>query len=291
MDLRRVVLLGHSGFVGRHVAAHLSYRRPGLELIPLSFGDLDLTQAQSVERLTALFTADVSVGVVMTAGIKRQWGDSIDVFSGNLAIAENVSRALAIRPVTRFVFFSSAAVYGETNHNEAIDEYTAVSPSSYYGIAKFASECLLRQSMQQRGFVALRPPLIYGPGDTSESYGPAGFICSALDGETITLWGEGEEKREFIYVGDVAELAARLLFSDFEGPINVVSERQYTFREAAEIAMRLVCRKATIASRPRSKAKVDHGFHNHRLAGLFPEFRFLTLEDGMRRTVEAERRQ
>jgi UDP-glucose 4-epimerase len=288
MDLRRIVLLGHSGFVGRHLAAHLSRRHPALELIALSVGELDLTRAESVERLTALFTADAGVGVVMTAGIKRQWGDSLEAFSGNLDMAANVCRALAARPVSRFLFFSSAAVYGESNHNQAIDEDTAISPSSYYGIAKFASERLLRQSLR-RGLVALRPPLIYGPGDSSKSYGPAGFIRAALDGEPIALWGDGEEKREFIYVGDVAELSARLLFSDFEGPLNVASGRQYTFRGAAEIAARLVCGSAAIASRPRSKAKVDHGFHNYRLAGLFPDFRFHSLEDGMRRTLEAER--
>jgi UDP-glucose 4-epimerase len=287
MDLRRIVLLGHSGFVGSHLVTHLGRRRPGLEVVALSVGDLDLTRTEAVERLAALFEAEV--GVVMTAGVKKQWGDTLEAFSRNLSMAENVCRALAARPVGRFVFFSSAAVYGESNHNEAINEDTAIAPSSCYGVAKFTSECLLQQTLR-RGFVALRPPLIYGPGDTSKSYGPAGFVRAALEREPITLWGDGDEKREFIFVGDVAELATRLLFTDFEGPLNIVSGRQYTFREAADFAVRQAHGGIAIASRPRSKAKVDHGFRNDRLALLFPDFSFHSLEDGMRLTFEAESR-
>jgi UDP-glucose 4-epimerase len=287
MDLRRIVLLGHSGFVGSHLVTHLRRHRPDLELVALSVNDLDLTRTEAIERLSALFAADV--GVVMTAGVKRQWGDTLEAFSRNLSMAQNLCRALAARPVGRFVFFSSAAVYGEANHNEAINENTAVCLASYYGVAKFASEGLLQQTLR-RGLVMLRPPLIYGPGDTSNSYGPAGFVQAALNSAPITLWGDGEEKREFIYVGDVAELTTRLLFNDFDGPLNIASGRQYTFREAADLAARHACGKVAITFRPRSKIKVDHGFSNGLLADLFPDFKFHSLEDGIRRTLEAELR-
>ncbi len=287
MDLRRIVLLGHSGFVGSHLVTHLRRYCPDLGLVAFSVEDLDLTRTEAVERLSALFEADV--GVVMTAGVKRQWGDTLEAFSRNLSMAQNVCNALAARPVGRFLFFSSAAVYGEANDNEAIDENTAVCPTSYYGVAKFASECLLRQTLPH-GLVALRPPLIYGVGDTSKSYGPAGFVHAALYGEPITLWGDGEEKREFIYIDDVAELTTRLLFNDFEGPLNIASGRQYTFRQAADFAVRHASGGVAIKSRPRSKIKVDQGFRNGRLARLFPDFKFHSLEVGMRRTLEAESR-
>jgi len=122
-----------------------------------------------------------------------------------------------------------------------------------------------------RGCVALRPALIYGPGDTSKSYGPAGFAHE----ETVTLWGEGDERREFVFVLDVAEIVARLVTSNYTGPLNVVTGKARTFREAAAIA------GAKITTKPRSKPKVDHGFDNRRLTGLFPDFRFRSLEEGM----------
>ena len=283
MDLRRIVLLGHSGFIGSRLEATFRRQHPDLELAGFSFPGLDLTQPHAADSLADLL--DRRTVVVMTAGVKRQWGDTLDAFSQNVSMAVNVARLLQSHPVRRFIFFSSAAVYGEEHHDEQITEDTPVRPTSYYGIAKFASECLLRQ-VSAAGFVAIRPPLIYGPGDTSRSYGPAGFVYAATHREPITLWGEGDEKREFIFVEDVAELVARLMVHDYDGVLNIVSGRAVTFRQAADI----VCRHTptTITSRSRSKAKVDHGFRNGRLTRLFPDFKFHTLEDGIRKTLEAE---
>jgi UDP-glucose 4-epimerase len=285
MDLRRIVLLGNTGFIGSHLDAWFRSQHADIELIAFSITDLDLTQPQNAETLAGLF--DSSTAVVMTAGVKRQWGDTLEAFSQNVNMAVNVARVLQDHLVRRFVFFSSAAVYGEENHDEQITEDTLVRPTSYYGAAKFASECVFRKTLP-KGFVAMRPPLIYGPGDTSRSYGPAGFVYAAAHGDPITLWGEGDEKREFIFVEDVIALVTRLVFGNFSGVVNIASGRQRTFKDAVEIVSRLVPAGLAINSRPRSKPKVDHGFHNGRLVGLFPDFKFHSLEDGIRKTLQAE---
>ena len=285
MDLRRIVLLGNTGFIGSHLEAAFRSQHPDLDLAAFSITDLDLTLPQNAEKLGAVFDEDSAV--VMTAGVKRQWGDTLDAFSQNVSMAVNVARVLQRHPVRRLVFFSSAAVYGEENHDEQITEDTPVRPTSYYGAAKFASECVFRKTLPN-GFVAMRPPLIYGPGDTSRSYGPAGFVYAAAHGEPITLWGEGDEKREFVFVEDIVALVTRLVFSNFSGVINMASGRQCTFKQAVEIVSRLAPGKVAINSRPRSKPKVDHGFRNERLAALFPNFRFHSLEDGIRKTCAAE---
>lgn len=290
MDLRRIVLLGSSGFIGSHLEACFRRRFPDLELVCYSIDNLDLTQSGAASVLADVF--DPQTAVVMTAGVKRQWGDTLDAFSQNVSMATNVARLLQSHPVRRFVFFSSAAVYGEENGNERITEETPVLPTSYYGIAKFASECLLRKALAPHphsSFVALRPPLIYGPGDTSRSYGPAGFVHAALHGEPIIVWGEGDEKREFIFIEDIAEIVVRLVGHEYDGVLNAASGRPCTFKQALEIVLRDAADKLTITSRPRTKPKVDHGFRNERLVRLFPDFQFRSLEDGIRQTLEAER--
>jgi hypothetical protein len=80
----------------------------------------------------------------------------------------------------------------------------------------------------------------------------------------------------------------RLVFGNFSGVVNIASGRQRTFKDAVEIVSRLVPAGLAINSRPRSKPKVDHGFHNGRLVGLFPDFKFHSLEDGIRKTLQAE---
>jgi UDP-glucose 4-epimerase len=266
---KRIVLLGNKGFIGSHLEQAL--RPLAREYIGFHLATIDL--ATTADALRDWFDPDTVV--VMTAGVKRQWGDSLEAFGQNVAMALNVARVLETHPVRRFIYFSSAAVYGEANHDLNISEETPVRPTSYYGAAKFASECILRES------VALRPPLIYGPGDTSRSYGPSGFAWAAKHGEPVTLWGEGEEQREFIYVGDVVRLVVQLLCHPVTGPLNVASGRTYSFAEAAAIA------GARTQFKPRTKPKVDHGFRNTYLTKLFPEFRFRPLDEGIHETMSA----
>lgn len=187
-------------------------------------------------------------------------------------------------------FFSSAAVYGEDVHNTNITEDTPPHPTSYYGLAKFTSEILLRKAIgqNQTSLLVLRPALIYGPGDQG-GYGPTGFIKSALAGEPIVLWGDGEEKREFIYVGDVARIVHALTSQDYDGVVNVVSGHSYTFKDALEVVSRLLPLGQPPGSRPRTKNKADHGFDNSRLRSLLPDFQFTDLANGVRLTFEANR--
>ena len=203
-------------------------------------------------------------------------------------MAVNLGRVLETRTVARFVFFSSAAVYGEEIANLQITEETAVQPTSCYGAAKFAGECLFRKVVQPPASLALlRPALIYGPGDQG-SYGPSGFIKAAVKGEPITLWGDGTELREFVFVEDVARLVHRLVFHEFDGVLNVVTGKSHTFEEAVEVVSRFVPLKHKVASRARTRPKADHAFNADRLRQLFPDFSFAGLEEGIKRTVEFE---
>jgi UDP-glucose 4-epimerase len=286
--IRRVVVLGSGGFIGTHLCAELQRIAPEVELVGRSLPVLDLTVEEQAKRLAELFTPDTAV--VSLAAIKRQLGDNLDSFTANLKIATNLARVLASRPVARFVFLSSAAVYGEETTNTAITEDAAPRPTSYYGMAKLASELLLRKAAESHGRTALlcvRPPLIYGPGDQG-GYGPTGFIKSALHGEPVVLWGDGTELREFVYVADAARALAKLVFHDCVGVVNLAAGRSYNYLDALAAVQACVPLRKPATSRARSKGKADHGFDNARLRVLLPDLQFTTLTEGVRLTWAAQ---
>ncbi len=285
----KVMILGHSGFIGRHLVEYFHRHSPGRRLILHALPEMDLTRTDEAVRLAGEIDRDTVV--VMLSGIKRQLGDSEDIFQRNMAMATNLARILSEHPAGRLVFISSAAVYGEEVHNTAITEETPVNPMSYYGIAKFASECIFRKLEREKGIplVCLRPPLVYGPGDESRSYGPAGFIKTALEGGTITLWGEGDELREFLYVGDLARLLYEVAFSGFSGVLNAASGQSHDFREVLAAVEGAIGERVTVRSRPRTRRKVDNVFRADRLYAVVPGMTFTPLPDGVRLTVAAER--
>jgi len=275
--IKRVVIIGHTGFIGSKIEQALRKNYPQVEIRGLSYPSFDI--ASEAEKLKEHFDAETAV--IMLAAVKKQFGDSIDHCQKNIAMAVNLCRALQEQPVARVIYFSSAEVYGHFQH-QVISEETAVQPSSYYGIAKYAAERMLLKAAPQN-LIILRPPQIYGPGDLP-CYGPSGFLQEARSQEPIVLWGEGEEKREFIFVEDVAALVQKLVFSEHSGILNVTSGVSYSYQEVLEIIKKQLPSSSSsflVASKPRTSPQADFYFNNQKLKEFFPSFRFTTLSEGI----------
>lgn len=286
---RKLIILGHTGFIGRAIAAHVNSTHPQIEAIGASLETVDLADSRRLDSLVPQLTSDAAV--IMLAAIKRQAGESIEVFMRNMEIIVGFSDLIMKHPVGRVVYFSSAAVYGEDIENLAITEETPVNCRTYYGLGKFAAEWHLRrvfERMPGSSLAILRPATIYGPHETHAGYGPTAFLAAAADKRRIELWGDGSELRELIYVEDVARMAVACALADFRGVLNVAAAQSYSFRQAVEIAEKIIGDPLEVGTRPRSKDKVDNQFDNRKLRTLFPDFHFTNLATGMQLTYERQ---
>ena len=291
-DIQRVVVIGHSGFIGSQVMRAVREYMPEIDIIGRSFPELDLTSREDLLSLSEFFSPRTAV--ILLSGIKKQMGDTLEIFSQNMVMIENFAYFLREHPVKHLVYFSSAEVYGEDVQNTAIHEKTPVNPASYYGVAKYASEGLLRKVIRSQSnspLTILRPPLIYGAGDTSRGYGPTGFAWAAASGKEITLWGDGSELREFISLEDLAAVACRFVFQPYDGVVNVATGQNHNFQEIISIIQRVSEQPVKVVSRERSKAKVDQGYSNTLIQETLPGFVFTTLEDGIRRLYDTVKQQ
>jgi UDP-glucose 4-epimerase len=256
------------------------------ELFGVSSEQMNLLDSRSLNKNIKLFTQDTTV--IMLSAIKPNRGDNLDIFLKNIIMTKNFASFLEKHPIKRLIYMSSAAVYGEDINNTHISEKTPIQPRSYYGIAKYTSENLL-QKMHEAGYcegiTVLRPPAIYGPGEGFLSYNPAGFLHIAQTKTEISLWGDGSEKREFIYVDDVVRLISYFVFKNFDGVVNIASGTSYSFREIVGIISSLLHKKIIIRSQKRSKEKVDNIFVNKLLRRLVPAFQFTTLAQGVEKII------
>ena len=281
-------MLGWDGFIGRHLTGALKARFPKAQISGCGAQDMDLTLEDSWKSLAECL--DSNTRLLVLAGVKRQASDALASFEANMKIAVTITRAVEYSRPARMVFFSSAAVYGEETTNTAITEQTTINPTSLYGIAKFTSERLLENAARQSGcsLLTLRPPLIYGPGDTTDSYGPVAFCRAHAAARPITLWGDGSELRGFLFVQDCCELVPRLVEAPMEGILNLAPDRSYSFRDVLSALEKASQKKPEVSAKPRSKSKADHAFDIHRLRSFAPDFRFTTLEAGVRQTLDQE---
>ena len=279
--INQIVILGRTGFIGAHLERSLSKNHPQIKVIGESFPALDLTQNTNVLRTCF----DQNTAVIMCAAVKKQLGDNLENCEKNITMVINVAKILQEKPVQRFIYFSSAEVYGHQDH-PPITEETPVQPTSYYGIAKYTAERILQKIMPQN-VVILRPPQIYGVGDMP-CYGPSGFIQASRDQTPITLWGTGEEKREFIFVEDIVALVEKLIFSRYSGVLNLASGVSYSYQEILEILKDQAQLFPIVISKARTLPKIDFYFNNQAIKNLFPSFKFTSLSEGIKKMNQRE---
>jgi len=272
----RVVVIGAGGFVGSAICARLAADR--VQVLALTRNELELLKPKAAATLQRLLRADDSVVFVSALAPTRNNAMLID----NLRMAEAACAALAAQPVGHLVYVSSDAVYSDDAN--PVTERSCQQPSSLHGVMHLAREIMLRTTVKLP-LAILRPTLIYGAKDPHNGYGPNRFRRLAATGEAITLFGDGEEKRDQVLVDDVAALASAVLHHRSKGVLNIATGRSASFREVAEMIVALTLRSVEIRGTPRQNPITHRHFDITDCLKAFPEFHYVPLRDGLARAA------
>ena len=276
------LILGHTGFVGNRIMKFFQESYNDVNIFGVSTKEIDLTNLKDVLSIRKKFNLDSTV--IMCSGIKSNYGNNLDTFNKNLKMAKNICKVLENNPVKKFIFFSSLAVYGVDTNNVKISEKTEIKPDTYYGLSKYVSEQLFElifSKLKNSRLINIRTPTIYGPNETIRAHTPSGFLNIYLDGDEVTLWGDGSEMREFIYVDDVVKIVNLLISTNFSGAINIGTGMGYSYKYSLDIISKKLKKKLIINSKKRTKEKVDKIVDGSLFNELFPKFKYTSLEAGL----------
>ncbi len=208
-------------------------------------------------------------------------------YGGTLHVLE-YARAMGVRKV---VFASSAAVYGDAT-TLPVAESTAIQPLSPYGIDKYASELALAYYEAVHGVpgTALRFFNVYGPRqDPSSPY--SGVISIFADraraGRELSIFGDGEQTRDFVYVGDVARaIVAAAGMSKGTSAINIGTGRAISIKELASVVVELCGGRSAVRHLPPRAGEIVHSCALvERMAQLLGVRAEISLADGLARTL------
>jgi UDP-glucose 4-epimerase len=274
---RRVVVVGAGGFVGGAIARELA--RDGVPVLGLTRKEVDLTADGAAAAVTEKLEPEDSVVFVSALAPAR----TSAMLLQNLRMAEAVGQALSARPVAHLLYISSDAVYADDAN--PVTERSCCQPSSLHGMMHAARELMLKTDVKVP-LAILRPSLLYGARDPHNGYGPNRFRRLAEKGETITLFGEGEEQRDHVYIDDVARLVALVLSHRSRGTLNVATGVSTSFREIAEKVVSLSGKRPEIRGTPRQNPITHRHFDITDCLKAFPQFRYTPLQDGLTRAVQ-----
>jgi GDP-L-fucose synthase len=246
----KIYVAGDRGLVGSAVVRALRAR--GYEnLLLAARSELDLTVQRSVaeffqrERPQAVVMAAARVG-----GIFANDTQPAVFIRENLLIQDNVIDSAYRAGAEKFVFLGSSCIYPKLAPQPIKEEYLLTGPleptNEWYAIAKIAGLKMCQAYRRQYGFkaISLMPTNLYGPGDNFDLQNshvlPAlirRFHEAKLRGDsTISIWGTGTPRREFLHVDDLADAVMHLMIGyDNEQIINVGWGEDVTIRELAEL--------------------------------------------------------
>ncbi|MEO5824098.1 MAG: NAD-dependent epimerase/dehydratase family protein [Vicinamibacteraceae bacterium] len=170
------------------------------------------------------------------AGVRRSWGSDFRHYTlNNIEVTQRLLEAVASRKIERFLYASTSSVYGDLAPIP-MREDTRLQPVSPYGVTKLAGEQLAFLYHVNHGVpaVALRLFTVYGPRQRPDM-GFHRFLTAAHHGDPISLYGDGEQTRDFTYVGDVAEAA-------FRGAVQGVPGRVYNIGGGSRVSVNEILR-------------------------------------------------
>ena len=298
----RVLVTGGAGFIGSHIVEELQGKaeivvldnlrsgcRRNLDGLKCEFVEGDIRDRATVER--AVRGVDYVFHLAALVSVPESMEKIKECIEINAQGFVNVLEAAAAAKVRKLCFSTSAAIYGD---NPVVPKVETMfpEPKSPYAVTKLDGEYYARMFTLERGLpcACLRYFNVFGPRqDPKSAYAAAVpiFIAKALANEDLTIFGDGEQTRDFIYVKDIVAANAFFAMNDHTGVHNIANGGKISINDLAAEIIRLTGSRSKIIHKEVRAGDVKHSrasIDKLKATGFRPSFSF---SDGLAATVEA----
>ena len=301
------LVTGGAGFIGSHLVHRLIQRGERVRVVDnLCTGSIerlgsirsaiDFVEADLADSQVCDWVADGVTYVLHQAAIpsvQRSIGDPLTSNRANVTATLNLLESCRTHGVGRVIFAASSSAYGNTAVLPKQEDMPA-NPLSPYALQKFVGERYARMYHELFGLetVSLRYFNVFGPRQDPQSEYSAvipKFINKLLNNETLTIFGDGDQSRDFTYIDNVVE--ANLLALKATGAAgkvcNVGSGTRISLNQLVAMLERITGRKANIEYRPERPGDVrDSQADITRAKDVLGYSPHISIEDGLSKTVE-----
>ena len=306
----KVLVTGGAGFIGSHIVDRLiglghdvividnlctgkmAFIHPEASFYRVDLRDRGIQEIVEAEQPEVVIHQAAQIDV--PTSVKDPLFDAETNILGTLRLLEACRRS----GVRKIVYASSAAVYGEPAYLP-IDEKHPVDPLSNYGVSKYAPECYLKVYKRLYGldYTILRYANVYGI--RQDPRGEGGVIAIFLDrvlrNEALTIFGDGKQTRDFVYVGDIADANIRALHRGSGMIFNLGTGVPTSLEKLVGILEEVTEKKLRVEYGPERPGDIRHSHFDIRKAEKWLDWTpRIDLKTGLRMTykyyLEAARR-
>ena len=261
---KRIFIAGHRGMVGAGIVRRLASER--CQVLTVGRDRLDLRDQAGVRSWMACEKPDaVVIAAAKVGGIYANDKYPAEFIYENLVIETNLIEAAFREGVEKLLFLGSSCIYPKIAPQPITEEALLTGPleptNEWYALAKIAGLKMCEAFRRQYGvdFISAMPTNLYGPGDNfdlEKSHVIPALIRKAHDAKlagasTLTIWGSGSPRREFLHVDDAADAIVHLLKTYSAAKhVNVGSGQDVTILKLAELVSDVVGFTGTIVTDP-----------------------------------------
>lgn len=300
-----ILVTGGAGFIGSHLVRHLLAKGeqvtaldnlstglaenlpPEAKLVEMDILDEDLPKVVAAGAFDAI--VHLAAQTMVDTSIKNPLLDTRENLLGTVHVLE-AARAANVK---RVIFASTAAVYGDVKEDDLpVREAQPTLPLSFYGLSKLSVEKYLEMYEKLYGmeYVVLRFANVYGErqGDGGEGGVISIFAKAVAEGRDITIYGDGEQTRDFVYAGDIAEgILAALRTEEVNAAYNLSTQTETSLRELVSLLAEIRGREIV----PKYGAEREGDIYKSMLSNSRARRGLdwqpaTTLAEGLRRTYE-----
>lgn len=300
-----ILVTGGAGFIGSHLVRHLLAKGenvtaldnlstglaenlpPEAKLVEMDILDEELPKVVAAGAFDAI--VHLAAQTMVDTSIKNPLLDTRENLLGTVQVLE-AARAANVK---RVIFASTAAAYGDVKEDDLpVREAQPTEPMSFYGLSKLSVEKYLEMYRKIYGmeYVVLRFANVYGErqGDGGEGGVISIFAKAVAEGRDITIYGDGEQTRDFVYAGDIAEgIWAALRTEEVNAAYNLSTQTETSLRELVSLLAEIRGREIV----PKYGAEREGDIYKSMLSNSCARRGLdwqpaTTLADGLRRTYE-----
>lgn len=269
----RILITGGAGFIGSHIAEYFHQRAEVRILDNLRSGRIRNLAGLNVEFIRgdvrdrvklarAMHGVDYVFHLAAMIGVPESMQNPLECIdinvNGTLMVLEEACRA----GVKKLCYASSAAVYGNTSELIRREDMCAA-PDSIYAVTKLDGEhyCRIFSETNRLSTVSLRYFNVFGPRqdpDSAYAAAPALFSNGAIHGKKLTIYGNGEQSRDFVYIDDVVKVNAFFMENDLQGVYNVAAGTSVSINDLVNLIVFMTDSQSEIEYKPERAGDIRH---------------------------------
>jgi len=290
----KILLTGASGFLGETILEELL--RQKVKVIALSrkkrnsiknceFIKINLLKKNEIKKVLHKKNFDTVIDVA--AIIPTQKKDNEKRYSNNFKMTKNLLDAIDPGMLKYAIKISTIDVYASKDGINRLNEKTKTKPTNGYAFSKLKSEALWSSwsKKNKTPLGILRSTQIFGEKDRTNKFIPT-LIRASKNNKKFILKGDGNDKRDYLYVKDAAKIAVICAKKKINGIFNLSTGRQVSLNQIIKHVERHCMKKIILTKQIRKKGKRDFIVSNKKLLNKIGNYRFTQIYTALKKTYD-----